>query len=110
MTEEAMAAVLALRNKEAQILGVVDSTNKTDAAVDVRRLGEAIQFLANAPILGYEVRSAMVIYGNLGTPILRARDCEQLWAKYGKAQLWPDQGAWLRQISGRRCDARRPPC
>ncbi|WP_348628246.1 hypothetical protein [Mesorhizobium sp. M4A.F.Ca.ET.050.02.1.1] len=56
MTEEAMAAVLAVRNTAAEILGVVDSANKTDAAVDVRRLGEAVQFLANAPILGYDVR------------------------------------------------------
>lgn len=52
MTEDAMAAVLAARNKEAEIVGVVDSANRTDAAVDIRRLGEAIQFLANAPILG----------------------------------------------------------
>jgi len=87
MTEEAMAAVLAVRNKEAHILGVFDSTNKTNVTIDTRRLGEAVQFLANAPILGYEVRSAMVIYGDLGTPTLRARDCEQLWAKYGKALL-----------------------
>ncbi|WP_245492584.1 hypothetical protein [Mesorhizobium sp. M4A.F.Ca.ET.090.04.2.1] len=87
MTEEAMAAVLAVRNTAAEILGVVDSANKTDAAVDVRRLGEAVQFLANAPILGYDVRAAMVLYGDLGTPTLRARDCEQLWAKYGKALL-----------------------
>ncbi|MBM2714556.1 hypothetical protein JQK88_25705 [Mesorhizobium caraganae] len=87
MTEEALAAVLAVRNKEAQILGVFDSTNKTDATLDVRRLGEAVQFVANAPILGYDVRAAMVVYGDLGTPTLRARDCEQLWAKYGKALL-----------------------
>lgn len=87
MTEEAMAAVLAFRNKGAQILGVFDSTNKTDAVVDVRRLGEAVQFVANAPILGYDVRAAIVIYGELGTPRLRAKDCEQLWARYGKALL-----------------------
>lgn len=87
MTEDAMAAVLAVRNTAAEILGVVDSANKTDAAVDVRRLGEAVQFLANAPVLGYDVRAAMVLYGDLGTPTLRARDCEQLWAKYGKALL-----------------------
>ncbi|MDX8541035.1 MULTISPECIES: hypothetical protein [Mesorhizobium] len=87
MTEDAMAAVLAVRNTAAEILGVVDSANKTDAAVDVRRLGEAVQFLANAQILGYDVRAAMVLYGDLGTPSLRARDCEQLWAKYGKALL-----------------------
>lgn len=87
MTEDAMAAVLAVRNTAAEILGVVDSANKTDAAVDVHRLGEAVQFLANAPVLGYDVRAAMVLYGDLGTPTLRARDCEQLWAKYGKALL-----------------------
>ncbi len=87
MTEEALAAVLAVRNKEAQILSVFDSTNKTDATLDVRRLGEAVQFVANAPILGYDVRAAIVVYGDLGTPTLRARDCEQLWAKYGEALL-----------------------
>lgn len=87
MTEDAMAAVLAVRNKEAQIRGVVDSANKADATVDVHCVGEAVQLVANAPILGFDVRAAVVTYGDLGTPTLRARDCEQLWAKYGKALL-----------------------
>lgn len=82
-----MVAVLAVRNKEAQVLGVVDSTNKADAAVDVCSLGEAVQFVANAPILGYDVRAAIVVFGDLGTPTLRARDCEQLWARFGQALL-----------------------
>lgn len=89
MGEEAMAAALAARNENAQILGVFDITNKTDAAIDTRRLGEAIQFVANAPILGYNVRAAMVLYGEPRTPSLRARDCEQLWARYGEALLRP---------------------
>ena len=86
-TEEAMAAALAARNEDAQILGVFDITNKIDAAIDCRRLGEAIQFVANAAILGYEVRAAVVMYGDPGTPSLRVVDCERLWARYGQALL-----------------------
>ncbi|TGQ32800.1 hypothetical protein EN859_027965 [Mesorhizobium sp. M00.F.Ca.ET.216.01.1.1] len=82
-----MAAALAARNKDAQILGVFDTTTESDATIGSRRLGEAIQFVANASILGYDVRAAMVMYGKSGTPSLRARDCEQLWAKYGEALL-----------------------
>jgi Xaa-Pro aminopeptidase len=87
MDEAAMAAALAARNEDAQILGVFDVANKTDAAIDARRLGEAIQFVANAPILGYDVRAAMIMYGEPGRPTLRARDCELLWARYGEALL-----------------------
>ena len=86
-TEEAMAAALAARNEDAEILGVFDMTNNANAAIECRRLGEAIQFVANAPILGYDVRAAMVIYGEPGTPSLRVRDCERLWARYGQALL-----------------------
>ncbi|WP_348984247.1 hypothetical protein [Mesorhizobium mediterraneum] len=87
MDDEAMASVLAARDEDAQILGVFDAANKTDAAIDLRRLAEAIQFVGNASILGYDVRAAMVLYGKPGTPSLRASDCEQLWAKYGEALL-----------------------
>ncbi|WP_292341702.1 hypothetical protein [Mesorhizobium sp.] len=87
MTEEAMAAALAARNEEAQILGIVDTTTGSEATIDSRRLGEAIQFVANASILGYDVRAAMVFYGGLRLHSLRSRDCEQLWAKYGEALL-----------------------
>lgn len=90
MTEEAMAAALAARNSVAQIIGVLDCTTKSDAAIDRCPLGEAIRFVANASILGYDVRAAMVIYGERGTPSLRARDCEQLWKKYGEALLQSD--------------------
>jgi hypothetical protein len=82
-----MAAVLAARNEDARILGVFDVTNKTDAAIERRRLGEAIQFVANAPILGYDVRAAVVMYGEPGTPSLRVGDCERLWARYGQSLL-----------------------
>jgi hypothetical protein len=86
-TEESMAAALAARREDAEILGVYDITNKTNAAIECRRLGEAIQFVANAPILGYDVRGAMVMYGEPGTPSLRVRDCERLWARFGDALL-----------------------
>lgn len=82
-------AVLAARSKDAQILGVVDLANMTDAKIETIRLGEAIQFVANATVLGYDVRAAMVFFGELGTPSLRAKDCEDLWAKYGAALLEP---------------------
>ncbi|PZV35350.1 hypothetical protein B5V02_27600 [Mesorhizobium kowhaii] len=86
-TEEAMAAALTARNEDAQILGVFDITNKTVAGIDSRRLGEAIQFVANAAILGYDVRAAVVMYGEPGTPSLRVTDCERLWARYGESLL-----------------------
>jgi hypothetical protein len=82
-----MAAALAARNQDADISGVFDITNKTGVAIGSRRLGEAIQFIANAPIVGYDVRAAMVMYGEHGTPNLRARDCACLWAKFGEALL-----------------------
>nr|WP_214477437.1 hypothetical protein [Mesorhizobium sp. dw_380] len=80
-----MAAALAARNKDAQILGVFDTTTESAAAIGSCRLGEAVQFVANASILGYDVHAAIVSYGEPGSPSLRVRDCEQLWAKYGEA-------------------------
>jgi hypothetical protein len=52
-------------------------------------LGHAIQFVANASVLGYDVRGAIVLYGERGTPSLRISDCEHLWAQYGGALLQP---------------------
>ncbi|MEZ2330649.1 hypothetical protein AB6802_13070 [Mesorhizobium sp. RCC_202] len=86
-----MAAVLAARNRDAQIIGVVDQTSTTtDPAFESCRLGEAIQFVANASILGYDVRSAIVLSEESGTPNLRLRECDQLWTKYGQALLQSD--------------------
>jgi len=89
VTEEAMAAALAAKNEEAQILGVVDITTGSDAKIEPCRLGEAIQFVANASILGYDLRAAMVFYGRPELHSLRRRDCEQLWSKYGETLLRP---------------------
>jgi hypothetical protein len=85
----AVGAVLAARNIDAEILGVVDLTSNTEAKLGITRLGNAIQFVANASVLGYDVRAAMVFYGEPGTPSLRAKDCEELWAQYGAALLQP---------------------
>jgi hypothetical protein len=84
-----VAAVLAARNEDAEILGVLDLANRTDAKIEAVCLGEAIQFVANATVLGFDVRAAMVFYGEPGTPSLRVKDCEELWAKYGAALLQP---------------------
>lgn len=81
--------VLAARSGNAEIFGVIDLTNKTEARIGAINLGMAIQFVANASVLGYDVRSAMVFYGEPGTPSLRARDCERLWAQFGGALLRP---------------------
>jgi hypothetical protein len=81
--------VLAARGGGAEIYGVVDLTNKTEAKISGINLGMAIQFVANATVLGYDVRSAMVFYGEPGTPSLRARDCDRLWAQFGGALLRP---------------------
>jgi len=83
------AAVLAARHADAEILGVRDLNNSTEAKIGVTRLGEAIQFVANASVLGYDVRAAMVFYGEPGTPSLRTKDCEKLWDQYGPALLQP---------------------
>lgn len=81
--------VLAGRNGNAEILGVVDLTNKSEAQIGAISLGRAIHFVANASVLGYDVRSAMVFYGEPGTASLRAWDCERLWAQFGGALLRP---------------------
>lgn len=83
-------AVLAARNVDAEILGVIDLTNNAEAQIGTISLGQAIQFVANASVLGYDVRAAMVRYGELGTPSLRVGDCEQLWSQFGSALLEPD--------------------
>lgn len=85
----AVDAVLAARNNDAEILGVLDLTNQTEAKFGATHLGDAIQFVANASVLGYDVHAAMVFYGEPGTPSLRAKDCEQLWAQFGAALLQP---------------------
>ena len=89
INEQAMVAALEARHQEAQITGVLDITNKANAPIDSRRLGEAIRFVANAAIVGYDVRAARVMYGKTGTPSLRARDCAILWAKFGTALIEP---------------------
>ena len=81
--------IMAAKNGNAEIFGVIDLTNKTEARISGINLGMAIQFVANASVLCYDVRSAMVFYGEPGTPSLRARDCERLWAQFGGALLRP---------------------
>lgn len=57
MSDEAMAAVLASRDYEVQVLGIFDAANKKEVAVELCRLGEAVQFSANASVLGSDARS-----------------------------------------------------
>ncbi|TIQ36274.1 MAG: hypothetical protein E5X48_10850 [Mesorhizobium sp.] len=80
-------AVLAGRGADAEIFGVIDLTSNIEARIGTISLGRAIQFVANASVLGYDVRGAMIFYGDRGTPSLRVRDCEHLWAQYGGALL-----------------------
>ena len=87
------AAVLEARNTDAEVVGVVDLATHAEAKIDIMPLGEAIRFVANASVLGYDVRGAVVFYGQTGTPSLRIRECEQLWALYGVALLNPLSGA-----------------
>lgn len=82
-------AVLASRGADAEIFGVIDLTSKIEARISAISLGCAIRFVANASVLGYDVRGAMVFYGEPGTPTLRLWDCEHLWAHYGGALLQP---------------------
>ncbi|MDX8455976.1 hypothetical protein RFM98_24895 [Mesorhizobium sp. VK9D] len=82
-------AVLAGRGADAEIFGVVDLTNKIETRIALISLGHAIQIVANASVLGYDVRGAMVLYGEPGTPSLRIWACEHLWAQYGGALLEP---------------------
>ena len=81
------SAVLAGRGADAEIFGVIDLTNKTETRLGAISLGCAIQFVANASVLGYDVRGAMVLYGLPGTPSLRKWDCDRLWTQYGGALL-----------------------
>jgi len=83
----AVGAVLAAKNSDAEIIGVIDLATKTEVKLATTRLGNAIRFVANASVLGYDVRAAMVFYGEPGTPSLRANDCEQLWAQYSATLL-----------------------
>ncbi|MBZ9798330.1 hypothetical protein [Mesorhizobium sp. ES1-4] len=80
-------SVLAVKSESAEVFGVIDLTNKTEAKIGAVTLGMAIQFVANASVLGYDVRGAMVFYGQPGTPSLRARECERLWAQFGGVLL-----------------------
>jgi hypothetical protein len=82
-------AVLAGRGADAEIFGVIDLTSKLETRMGALSLGCAIQFVANASVLGYDVRSAMVLYGLPGTPSLRKWDCDRLWAQFGGALLQP---------------------
>ncbi|ADV15372.1 MULTISPECIES: hypothetical protein [Mesorhizobium] len=81
--------VMAGRSGGAEIFGVVDLSTKAEVRINAMNLGMAIQFVANASVLGYDVRSAMVFYGEPGTPSLRANDCDRLWAQFGAALLRP---------------------
>ncbi|MGX9147710.1 hypothetical protein [Mesorhizobium sp. 128a] len=81
------STILAGRSGKAEIIGVVDLTTKAEAKIGAMNLGTAIQFVANASVLGYDVRSAMVFYGEPGTPSLRAKDCDRLWGQFGGALL-----------------------
>lgn len=83
------ATVLAARSDKADIFGVVDLTNGAETRISNIPLGLAIQFVANATVLGYDVRAAMVFYGEPGTPSLRSRDCDRLWAQFGGALVRP---------------------
>ncbi|RVD55663.1 hypothetical protein EN828_27255 [Mesorhizobium sp. M2D.F.Ca.ET.185.01.1.1] len=81
------SAVLAGRGGDAEIFGVIDLSSKIETRIGAISLGRAIQFVANASVLGYDVRGAMVLYGLPGTPSLRKWDCDRLWAQYGGALL-----------------------
>ena len=69
MNNATSASVFAARGVDAEILGVVDLTNKTEAQIGPTSLGMAIQFVANASVLGYDVRKAMVFYGDPGRQV-----------------------------------------
>ncbi|RVC70946.1 hypothetical protein EN759_02040, partial [Mesorhizobium sp. M00.F.Ca.ET.038.03.1.1] len=76
MDDAVSTAVLASRGAKAEIFGVIDLTSKNETRIGAISLGRAIQFVANASVLGYHVRGAMVFYGEPGTPSLRKRDCD----------------------------------
>ncbi|WP_292620981.1 hypothetical protein [Mesorhizobium sp.] len=56
--------VLAGRGADAEIFGVIDLTSKIEVRIGAISLGRAIQFVANASVLGYDVGGAMVLYGD----------------------------------------------
>ena len=82
-------AVLAGRREDVEIFGVIDLSSKLETRIGAITLGQAIQFVANASVLGYDVRGAMVLYGFPGTRSLRKWDCDRLWAQFGGALLQP---------------------
>ncbi|WP_245463173.1 MULTISPECIES: hypothetical protein [unclassified Mesorhizobium] len=57
------SAVLAGRGADVEIFGVVDLTSKIETRISALSVGHAIQFVANASVLGYDVRGAMVHTG-----------------------------------------------
>ncbi|TIP39532.1 MAG: hypothetical protein E5X69_17920, partial [Mesorhizobium sp.] len=77
------------RGADVEIFGIIDLASKSETRMGPISLGRAIQFVANASVLGYDVRGAMVLYGLPGTPNLRKWDCDRLWAQYGGALLQP---------------------
>ncbi|TPI11155.1 hypothetical protein FJW06_20750 [Mesorhizobium sp. B4-1-3] len=81
------SAVLAGRSAEAEVFGVIDLASKIETRIRPISLGRAIQFVANASVLGYDVRGAIVLCGFPGKPSLRKWDCDRLWAQYGGALL-----------------------
>ncbi|ESY42554.1 hypothetical protein X747_12425 [Mesorhizobium sp. LNJC384A00] len=85
MTEDEMKAVFDLRHVRARVMGVFDTKQQKDVPIEDRFLGHAIAFVALAPMDGFDVRASAVIFGEQGTESLRAKDCAQLWATYGKA-------------------------
>ena len=66
---------------------MIDLTGNIETRIVTINLGHAIQFVANASVLGYDVRRAMSLYGLPGTPSRRKSDCDRLWAQYGGALL-----------------------
>ena len=80
-------AVLAGKAADVEIFGVIDLNSKAEIRIGAISLGEAIRFVANASVLGYDVRGAMVLYELPGRPSLRKWDCDRLWMQYGGALL-----------------------
>ena len=78
MTEEEMAAVFALRHVRARIVRIIDTRDSRGAEIADRYLGQAIVFIAQATMIGYDVRFAAVLYGEHDTESLRPRLCAAL--------------------------------
>ena len=55
------SAVLADRGADVEIFGIIDLASKSETRMGPISLGRAIQFVANASVLGYDVRGAMVL-------------------------------------------------